>query len=93
MLPAYSPIRTDKRYDSIWSDAGAAQLGSGGMCTAGSLRIETFEGSRPRLRRMRQGYGRSIDFGTAMIVNVVADGRRTCLENLTECKGKAVNGL
>jgi hypothetical protein len=28
------------------------------MWTAGSLRIETFEGSRPRLRRMRQGYGR-----------------------------------
>ena len=30
------------------------------MVVAGSLRIETFEGSRPRLRRTRQGYGRSI---------------------------------
>ena len=30
------------------------------MVAAGSLRIETFEGSRPRLRRTRQGYGRSI---------------------------------
>ena len=29
------------------------------MVVAGSLRIETFEGSRPRLRRTRQGYGRS----------------------------------
>ena len=30
------------------------------METAGSLRIETFEGSRSRLRRTREGYGCSI---------------------------------
>jgi hypothetical protein len=41
------------------------------MLTAGSLRIETFEGSRPRLRRMRQGYGRSIDFDIAGILNLI----------------------
>jgi hypothetical protein len=35
-----------------------------GIQIAGSLRIETFEGSRPRLRRTRQGYGRSIDPGS-----------------------------
>jgi hypothetical protein len=39
------------------------------ILTAGSLRIETFEGSRPRLRRTRQGYGRSIDFDIAEIAN------------------------
>jgi hypothetical protein len=37
-----------KRYDSIWSDS-ARVPGSGGIGTAETLRIETFEGSRRRL--------------------------------------------
>ena len=44
------------------------------MLNAGSLRIETFEGSRPRLRRMRQGYGRSIDFDIARILGFHGKG-------------------
>jgi len=42
------------------------------MITAGSLRIETFEGSRPRLRRTREGYGRSIDRGAPGLNESVA---------------------
>jgi hypothetical protein len=45
-------------------------LGRAGMVTAGSLQIETFEGSRPRLRRTRQGYGRSIDRRTSGTMNL-----------------------
>lgn len=41
-----------------------------GIETAGSLRIETFEGSRLRLRRTREGYGRSIDERTSGSANL-----------------------
>src|SRR5580700_1717926 len=37
---------------------------SGRIGIAGSLRIETFEGGRPCLRRTREGYGYSIDVGS-----------------------------
>ena len=50
------------------------------MLTAGSLRIETFEGSRPRLRRTRQGYGCSI--GTEAVgVDARRDGRASASED------------
>jgi hypothetical protein len=42
-----------QRYDSIWSDPAGDSLRRGGMVIAGSLRIETFEGSRPRLGQTR----------------------------------------
>jgi len=48
---------TRKRYNSIWSDPARDCWGGGEILTAGSLRIETFEGRRPRLRRTRQAYG------------------------------------
>jgi hypothetical protein len=41
-----------KRYDSIWSDP-ARECWGVGIRAAGSLRIETFEGSRSRLVQTR----------------------------------------
>ncbi len=59
------------------------------MLTAGSLRIETFEGSRPRLRRMREGYGCSIDRDTSG----VARGVKISSESLSgNCIGPRVRG-
>src|SRR4051794_17753170 len=50
-------IRTDKRYDSMWSDSAQESPGGSEKRSAVSLRIETFEGRRPRLRRTRQAMG------------------------------------
>jgi hypothetical protein len=43
------PITRDQRYDSIWSDPAQKAWITAGILIAGSLRIETFEGSRPDL--------------------------------------------
>jgi len=46
---------------NAWTLSGVTRRASagekGGIQSAGSLRIETFEGSRPRLRRTLLGYG------------------------------------